>query len=124
MPRRQEMAGQLALPEPPLRDEEQLCDVMGVPFSAEQLEAITAPLDPMVVVAGAGSGKTSVMTARVVWLVGTGQVEPGQVLGLTFTYMAAAELGARGRSALRRQARAAEHPALLDEPGLDEQGEP
>ncbi|MGH3484098.1 MAG: UvrD-helicase domain-containing protein [Nocardioidaceae bacterium] len=124
MPRRQEMAGQLALPEPLLRDEEQLCDVMGVPFSAEQLEAITAPLDPMVVVAGAGSGKTSVMTARVVWLVGTGQVEPGQVLGLTFTNKAAAELGARVRSALRRLARAAEHPALLDEPGLDEQGEP
>ena len=73
---RQQLAGQLSLPEPLLRDEAQLCEVMGVPYSAEQLEAITAPTDPTVVVAGAGSGKTSVMTARVVWLVGTGQVEP------------------------------------------------
>ena len=42
--------------------------------------------------AGAGSGKTTVMAARVVWLVGTGQVAPEQVLGLTFTNKAAGEL--------------------------------
>jgi DNA helicase II / ATP-dependent DNA helicase PcrA len=114
---RQQLAGQLRLPEPLLRDEAQLCEVMGVPYSAEQLEAITAPTDPTVVVAGAGSGKTSVMTARVVWLVGTGQVEPGQVLGLTFTNKAAAELGARVRSALRQLALAAGQPDLLEESG-------
>jgi DNA helicase-2/ATP-dependent DNA helicase PcrA len=117
MPRRREMAGQLSLPEPLLRDEEQLCEVMGIPYSAEQLEAITAPMEPTVVVAGAGSGKTSVMTARVVWLVGTDQVEPGQVLGLTFTNKAAAELGARVRSALRQLARTADQPDLLEEYG-------
>ncbi len=117
MARRPEMAGQLVLPEPLLRDEEHLCDVMRVPFSAEQLEAITAPMEPTVVVAGAGSGKTAVMTARVVWLVGTGQVAAGQVLGLTFTNKAAAELGARVRSALRQLTRAAEQPDLLDEDG-------
>ena len=47
-----------------------LVDLLGVPFSEEQLDAITAPMEPYVVVAGAGSGKTTVMTARVVWLVG------------------------------------------------------
>jgi len=117
MARRSEMPGQLALPEPLLRDEEHLCDVMRVPFSAEQLAAITAPMEPAVVVAGAGSGKTAVMTARVVWLVGTGQVAAGQVLGLTFTNKAAAELGARVRTALRQLTHAAQQPDLLDEDG-------
>ena len=50
--------------------------------------------------AGAGSGKTTVMAARVVWLVGTGQVAPEQVLGLTFTNKAAGELAERVRKAL------------------------
>ena len=66
-------------------------------YSDEQFRAITAPLEPAVVIAGAGSGKTAVMAARVVWLVATGQVRPGEVLGLTFTTKATAEL--RGRIA-------------------------
>jgi DNA helicase II / ATP-dependent DNA helicase PcrA len=78
----------------------QLCDVMGMPFSDQQLAAIVAPLEPGVIVAGAGSGKTTVMAARVVWLVLRGEVAPGQVLGLTFTNKAAAELGGRVRQAL------------------------
>ena len=65
-------------------------------FSAQQFAAITAPLEPAVVIAGAGSGKTTVMAARVVWLVATGQVAPDEVLGLTFTTKATAELAARG----------------------------
>ncbi|MBI1378917.1 MAG: AAA family ATPase [Frankiales bacterium] len=81
-----------------------LVELLGVPFSDEQLEAITAPLRPYVVVAGAGSGKTTVMTARVVWLVATGQVRPEQVLGLTFTTKAAGELSARVRRAVTRLA--------------------
>jgi DNA helicase II / ATP-dependent DNA helicase PcrA len=77
--------------------------LMGTPYapSDEQFAAITAPLEPAVVVAGAGSGKTAVMAARVVYLVGTGQVTPDQVLGLTFTTKAAAELASRVRTALR-----------------------
>ncbi len=71
------------------------------PPSEEQFAAITAPLEPAVVVAGAGSGKTTVMAARVVYLVGTGQVTPDQVLGLTFTTKAAGELAGRVRTALR-----------------------
>ena len=47
---------------------------------------------PLLVVAGAGSGKTETMAARVVWLVANGLVAPDQVLGLTFTRKAAAEL--------------------------------
>ena len=80
------------------RDE--LCEVLGVPFSDEQLDAITAPLSPAVIIAGAGTGKTTVMAARVVWLVGTGQVRPEEVLGLTFTRKAAAELAGRVAAAL------------------------
>ncbi len=60
--------------------------------SDQQWTAISAPLEPAVVIAGAGSGKTSVMAARVVYLVATGQVQADQVLGLTFTTKATAEL--------------------------------
>ncbi len=69
-------------------------------FSDQQFEVVTAPLSPHVVIAGAGSGKTTVMAARVVWLVATGQVRPDQVLGLTFTTKAAGELAARVRTGL------------------------
>jgi DNA helicase-2/ATP-dependent DNA helicase PcrA len=70
------------------------------PPTAEQAAVIAAPLAPAVVVAGAGSGKTETMSARVVWLVANGFVRPDQVLGLTFTTKAAAELGARVRTRL------------------------
>lgn len=72
----------------------------GYQVSAQQWAAVSAPLEPAVVVAGAGSGKTSVMAARVVYLVVTGQVRPDQVLGLTFTTKAAGELRSRVREAL------------------------
>lgn len=85
-----------------LTDPTQLSHALGIGFSEQQLSAITAPLAPAVIIAGAGSGKTTVMAARVVWLVGSGQVRPEQVLGLTFTRKAAGELGARVRRALRR----------------------
>ena len=81
-----------------------LAALLGFELSAEQRAAVTAPLEPYVVVAGAGSGKTTVMTARVVWLVATGAVRPDQVLGLTFTTKAAGELAARVRRALTRLA--------------------
>ena len=86
----------------PLNDPGDLCEALGIPFSPEQLNAICAPLEPQVIVAGAGTGKTTVMAARVVWLVGTGQVRAEQVLGLTFTRKAAAELGGRICHALER----------------------
>jgi DNA helicase II / ATP-dependent DNA helicase PcrA len=83
-----------------LTDPAQLRDVLGIPFSEQQLTAIAAPLEPAVIIAGAGSGKTTVMAARVVWLVGSGQVRADEVLGLTFTRKAAGELGSRVRRAL------------------------
>ncbi|MGC0312691.1 ATP-dependent DNA helicase [Kitasatospora acidiphila] len=81
---------------------DQLKELLGIPFNREQLAAIGAPLAPSVIVAGAGSGKTTVMAARVVWLVGSGAVRADQVLGLTFTNKAAAELAERVRTALAR----------------------
>jgi DNA helicase-2/ATP-dependent DNA helicase PcrA len=82
----------------------------------EQAVAISAPLRPHVVVAGAGSGKTQTMGLRVVWLVANGLVEPHRVLGLTFTRKAAAELGERVRRMLRRLQHAHEqHPFLPDD---------
>jgi DNA helicase-2/ATP-dependent DNA helicase PcrA len=79
-----------------------LRSLLGIPFTDEQLAAAAAPLEPGLVVAGAGSGKTSVMAARVVWLVATEQVAPDRVLGLTFTNKAAAELAGRVRDALSK----------------------
>ena len=103
------MTGTLTTPD-------QLCEVLGLPFSDQQLAATTAPLQPGVIIAGAGSGKTTVMAARVVWLVGSGQLAPEQVLGLTFTRKAAAELSARVRTALERA-------GVVDADGVDEAGE-
>ena len=84
--------------------------------TAEQAEAVRAPMRPHVVVAGAGSGKTQTMGLRVVWLVANGKVEPHRVLGLTFTRKAAAELGERVRRMLRRLQHAHEQaPFLTDD---------
>jgi len=90
--------------------------------TAEQAAVIGAPLGPAVVVAGAGSGKTETMSARVLWLVANELVRPDQVLGLTFTTKAAGELATRIRVRLA-QLRAflgaggpAGDPALAGEP--------
>ena len=79
----------------------QLARLLGLPEpTAEQAAVIGAPLRPMVVAAGAGSGKSETMAARVVWLVANGLVRPERVLGLTFTRKAAAELASRVRRRL------------------------
>jgi len=66
--------------------------------SDEQARVVAAPADrPLVVVAGAGSGKTETMAARVAWLVANRVVEPEAILGLTFTRKAASELNERVR---------------------------
>jgi DNA helicase II / ATP-dependent DNA helicase PcrA len=88
----------------------------------EQAEVIAAPPGPLVVIAGAGAGKTETMAARVVWLVANGYAEPEQVLGLTFTRKAAGQLLRRVRSRLARLAGTGlvvgSRPGLpLDEPG-------
>ena len=79
-----------------------IADLLGRPApTPEQVAVIEAPVEPLLVVAGAGSGKTETMAGRVVWLVANGHVEPEQVLGLTFTRKAAGELAERIRSRLR-----------------------
>jgi DNA helicase-2/ATP-dependent DNA helicase PcrA len=92
---------------------EGLRDLLGVPYTEEQLAAICAPAEPGVIVAGAGSGKTSVMAARVVWLVGHEQVPAESILGLTFTRKAAAELNDRIGAALARLRRSGADQAIV-----------
>ncbi|MBW6433261.1 ATP-dependent helicase [Actinoplanes hulinensis] len=79
-----ELARLLRLPEP----------------TTEQEAIIAAPVQPLLVVAGAGSGKTETMASRVVWLVANGYAHPGEILGLTFTRKAAGELSHRVRTRL------------------------
>ena len=62
-----------------------LAEALGIHTpTEEQSRVIAHRLSPLLVVAGAGSGKTATMAQRVVYLVATGQVRPDQVLGLTF----------------------------------------
>ena len=85
----------------------QLARLLGLPEpTAEQAAVIGAPLEPLAVIAGAGSGKSETMAARLVWLVANGMVRPERVLGLTFTRKAAASSGSgSGRPGLRGRRR-------------------
>ncbi|MFG1704069.1 ATP-dependent helicase [Nonomuraea sp. M3C6] len=97
----------------------ELAGKLGVlPPTREQAVVIESPLEPMVVMAGAGSGKSETMAGRVVWLVANGLVKPENVLGLTFTRKAAAELATRVRERLNGLAEAGlvEPGALDNEP--------
>ena len=64
-------------------------------LNPEQLAAVTLPPQSALVLAGAGSGKTRVLTTRIAWLISTGQASPGGVLAVTFTNKAAKEMLAR-----------------------------
>ncbi|HYX43469.1 MAG TPA: UvrD-helicase domain-containing protein, partial [Acidimicrobiales bacterium] len=70
------------------------------PSTPEQGEAIGAPLAPVLIVAGAGTGKTTVMAQRILHLVSAGEARADQVLGLTFTNKAALNLKEQVRTAL------------------------
>ena len=83
--------------------------------SQEQSEIISIesnPLEPAVVIAGAGSGKTETMASRVVYLVANGFVRPDQILGLTFTRKAAGELNLRIRKRLAQLAKGMEKSGI------------
>ena len=64
-------------------------------LNPEQYAAVTLPAQSALILAGAGSGKTRVLTTRIAWLLTTGQVTPGEVLAVTFTNKAAREMTAR-----------------------------
>src|SRR5215216_5514566 len=89
--------------------------VTAPPSRRLRVDCSTPPDRPLVVVAGAGSGKTETMAARVSWLVANRIVAPEEILGLTFTRKAASELNERVRLRLGALAR---HPET--EPELRE----
>ena len=64
-------------------------------LNPEQLDAVTHGEGPLLIVAGAGTGKTQVLTRRIAWLIATKRARPEEILGLTFTDKAAAEMEAR-----------------------------
>ncbi|WP_291278851.1 ATP-dependent DNA helicase [Galactobacter sp.] len=88
----------------PFEDPDVLADTLGMGHhpTAQQRDVIRSGLSPLLVVAGAGSGKTATMADRVVWLVANRLARPEEILGVTFTRKAAGELGERLRGHLDR----------------------
>ena len=64
-------------------------------LNPEQLAAVTLPAQPALILAGAGSGKTRVLTTRIAWLLQQGAITPGGVMAVTFTNKAAKEMMTR-----------------------------
>ncbi len=67
-------------------------------LNPQQLRAVTAATSPLCILAGAGSGKTRVLTRRIAWRAATGDLDPRHVLALTFTRKSAGEMTERLRS--------------------------
>ncbi len=76
------------------RDEPGLAALLGG-LNLEQRRAVTHGEGPLLVIAGAGTGKTQVITRRIAWLIATRRARPAEILGLTFTDKAADEMQVR-----------------------------
>ncbi|MDQ1556800.1 MAG: ATP-dependent helicase UvrD/PcrA [Actinomycetota bacterium] len=86
---------------------DEIADALRKPRPTDQQRAvIQSPLQPTLVVAGAGSGKTETMANRVLWLLANDLVRPSEILGLTFTRKAASELAQRIRERISELAAA------------------
>ncbi len=66
-----------------------------ISLNETQIKAVTYPDEPLIIVAGAGTGKTRVITERIVWLINQGKAKPEEILALTFTEKAANEMQER-----------------------------
>ena len=83
---------------------EEICDYLSV-LNPEQLEAVCHTGSPLLILAGAGSGKTRVITTKIAWLIAEQSVHPESILAVTFTNKAAREMAERARTLDERAGR-------------------
>ena len=101
-----------------IQDPAKLAQNPNMRLTDEQQKAVEAPLDaPVLVIAGAGSGKTELMSIRVLWLIANSLALPQDILGLTFTRKAASELAKRINNGIARLEQTEFWPAELTSTG-------